>query len=335
MKFSAIVPVRDSSRTLTRCLRSLRAAGGAGLEVVVVDDGSMDESAALAQSLADKVLSTGGLGASGARNLGARHATGDVLIFADSDVQVPRDAFSILTEVLADAASPEAVQGIYSADCPHPNAASQYKNLYYHYSWTRRVRNRHLTSAASFFLAVRRSVFLELGGFDEQIRQPTVEDADLGHRLVRRGGKILLDPRLQVVHDRHYGLFELLRYDGRLAAAKTRFILRRLACRDVGVVHPTTGWAVSTARAVEMLPWLASLGLLPAALLAAALGHLLVAGIAALAIPALHVPFLLFVARTVGPGLACKTGFITFADAAAVDAGIISGLVSFLAGRKY
>jgi glycosyltransferase involved in cell wall biosynthesis len=335
MTFSAIVPVRDSSRTLTRCLRSLRAAGGDGLELIVVDDGSTDDSAELARPWADKVISTHHRGASGARNLGARHAAGDVLVFADSDVQVPSDAFSLLADALAGAGSPEAVQGIYSADCPHPNAASQYKNLYYHYSWTRRVRNRHLTSAASFLLAVRSKVFRELGGFDEQIRQPTVEDADLGHRLVGRGGTILLDPRLQVVHDRYYGLLELLRYDRRLAAAKTRFILRRLARRDMGVVHPTTGWAVSTARAIEMVPWLASLGLLPVALLAGALRFWPVAGIAALAIPLLHAPFLLFVARTGGLGLACRTAFITFADAAAVDVGIVSGLVSFLAGREY
>ena len=57
--------------------------------------------------------------------------------------------------------------------------------------------------------------------------------------------------------------------------------------------------------------------------------------LAAAGIVLLHLPFLLFVAGAGGIGLACKAGLITFADAAAVDAGIVWGLLSYLAGRRY
>jgi glycosyltransferase involved in cell wall biosynthesis len=305
------------------------------LELVVVDDGSTDDSAALAGPLADTLIPSERRGASGARNLGALHATGDVLVFTDADVVVPSHAFTVLQEVFGAAEAPDAVQGVYAAACPHHNAASQYKNLYYHYSWTKRVRNPRLASAASFFLAIRKDVFVSLGGFDERIHAPTVEDADLGYRLVRSGGSIVLDTRLEVVHDRRYGLAELLRYDCRLAAAKTRFMLRRVVDRDVKVVHPSDGWAVSTARAGEMKAWLASLGLLPLGVVAAAVRLWLAAALSAAGIVILHLPFLSFVAREQGVGLACKTVCITFADAAVVDAGIVWGLLSFLVGRRY
>jgi hypothetical protein len=258
-----------------------------------------------------------------------------IIVFVDADVLVPPSAFTVLREVFASVDPPDAVQGVYAATCPQQNAASQYKNLYYHYSWTRRVRNPRLASAASFFLAIRREVFTALGGFDERIHAPTVEDADLGYRLVRSGGTIVLDARIQVVHDRRYGLAELFRYDCRLAAAKTRFMLRRVAQCDASVMHPFRGWAVSTARAAEMKAWLVSLGLLPVAALAAVLRVWPVVVAATAGILGLHFPFLAFVARERSLGLACKTACITFGDAAVVDVGIAWGVLSFLAGRRY
>ncbi len=333
--FSAIVPVRNASRTIETCLKALRAAGGDELDLVVVDDGSTDGSAQRARPFADTLVSSDCRGAAGARNVGARHAGGDVLVFTDSDVVVPPHSFSVLRDVFVAAGAPDAVQGVYSAECPHRNAASQYKNLYYHFSWTRRVRDVRLASAATFFLAIRRDAFFGIGGFDERIHEPTVEDADLGYRLLRGGGTVLLDTRLQVVHDRRYTLAQLLLYDHRLAAAKTRFILRQVARRDVSVIRPRDGWAVSTARAGEMKAWLASLGLIPVGMVAAVMGVWPIAALAAVGIVLLHLPFLLFVAKAGGIGLACKTGLITFADAAMVDAGIIWGLLSYLAGRRY
>jgi glycosyltransferase involved in cell wall biosynthesis len=51
MGFSAIVPAHNSASTLAVCLRAIRAAGGAAIEIVVVDDCSSDDSARVAQTL--------------------------------------------------------------------------------------------------------------------------------------------------------------------------------------------------------------------------------------------------------------------------------------------
>lgn len=337
MTFTAVVPIRDSAHTIAACLHALRGAGGRAVEIVVVDDGSVDDSVMLAESCADRIVRAGTpRGPASARNLGARNASGEVILFVDADVAVPRDTFTLLEKRFLADMHLTGVQGVYSIDCPHDNAASQYKNLYYHYSWMKRVKNLSLASAASFFLAVRKEAFTAIGGFDEMIANPTVEDADLGHRLVMEGGTIFLDRELQVIHDRSYRLCELLVYDRRLASAKAKLLLRRLVWSgETQTVQSYHGLAVSTARATEMKGWLGSLASIPVALTFCLMGWAMPAVLSICAGMALQIPFLTFVAKRKGVVLACKLSGITLMDLTAIDIGIVWGCVSFLCGKRY
>lgn len=102
---SVVVPAYDTAAYLPACLDSLLAQTHRALEVVVVDDGSPDASAEIAESYAARDprvrvvrQDNGGLGA--ARNEGLRHATGDVIAFADSDDVVPPGAYAALVRQL-------------------------------------------------------------------------------------------------------------------------------------------------------------------------------------------------------------------------------------------
>jgi glycosyltransferase involved in cell wall biosynthesis len=335
--FTAVVPVHNSSRTLSSCLEALRISGGNDLEIVVVDDGSKDDSVNAAKPFADKTVQfQDSYGPAKARNAGARLASGDIVVFVDADVLVPDHAFELLrTRFEADDCL-TAVQGVYALMCPHENAASQYKNLYYHYSWMKRIRNPYLASAASFFFAIRKTAFVKMSGFDEDIRQPTVEDADLGFRLHVRGHRVLLERDLQIVHDRRYHVQELVNYDRRLASAKTRFMLRKAFYRSKGSeVHPTTGWAVSTARASEMKSWLLTLVSIPLAFVFLLTGWLWGAVFAVGIGCATQIPFFAFVKRQKGFRLACAFVGITLLDVIAIDVGIVWGTLSFAVGKRY
>src|SRR5689334_4351548 len=86
---SVVVPVRDGGRDLERCLRRLRDAHSADLELIVVDDGSIDDSAAVAARAGAIVVRSGTpQGPAAARNRGAREASAPLIFFLDADVAV-------------------------------------------------------------------------------------------------------------------------------------------------------------------------------------------------------------------------------------------------------
>ena len=83
-RVSVIVPARDAEQTLPRTLSCLAAQSG-DCEVVVVDDGSTDDTAELAARAGARVVSASGVGSGRARNLGVEAASGDLIAFTDAD----------------------------------------------------------------------------------------------------------------------------------------------------------------------------------------------------------------------------------------------------------
>jgi GT2 family glycosyltransferase len=220
MKLSIIVPVRDGGPSYQACLAALGAARQAcdalsSTELIVVDDGSGDDSPAIARAAGARVLSTpapGGHGPAAARNLGARAASGDFVFFVDADVALHRDALRCAATAFATDPALEAVFGSYDDAPAAPNFLSQYKNLLHHY-----VHQHAHVRASTFWTgcgAMRLSTFLALGGFDAHTyRRPSIEDIDLGYRLRRRGGQIRLLKAMQCTHLKRWTVSSLLRSD--------------------------------------------------------------------------------------------------------------------------
>ena len=90
---SVVVPALNAERTIGQVVRALLEQEPSPHEVIVVDDGSTDRTAEIAARLGARVVSTGGGGsAGGARNRGWDAATGDVVLFLDSDA-IPAPGF--------------------------------------------------------------------------------------------------------------------------------------------------------------------------------------------------------------------------------------------------
>lgn len=90
MKVSVVIPVYNVERYLERCVQSVQRQTYQDVEIILVDDGSPDNSGLLCDQLAEKdprirVIHQENQGLSGARNTGIRQAQGDFLIFMDSD----------------------------------------------------------------------------------------------------------------------------------------------------------------------------------------------------------------------------------------------------------
>lgn len=116
MKVSVIVPCWNGARYLGACLDSLLAQTERDFEAIVIDDGSQDESLALAQTYARRdarvrVLHQANSGVSAARNAGLAQARGEWIAFVDSDDLLPPDALETMLSGAGD--------GVDMVVCPH------------------------------------------------------------------------------------------------------------------------------------------------------------------------------------------------------------------------
>ena len=109
-RISVVVPIYDVERHLDACLRSVAAQTYGDLEVVMVDDGSPDGSAAIAAGYEERdrrfrLVSRPNGGLSRARNTGIDHASGEFLVFLDSDDVLPPRAYERLIGALDETGS--------------------------------------------------------------------------------------------------------------------------------------------------------------------------------------------------------------------------------------
>jgi CDP-glycerol glycerophosphotransferase len=116
-KLSVVVPIYNVAAYLRDALTSIAQQTLRDLEVIMVDDGSTDESAAVAASFAARdsrfrLLRQENRGQGQARNLGVRHAAGHYLAFADADDLVPRYAYTLLVDSLEATGSDLAAGGV-------------------------------------------------------------------------------------------------------------------------------------------------------------------------------------------------------------------------------
>jgi len=232
-------------------------------EIIVVADGDSDGSWRLAEEFGMQVLRIPTPGGPGrARNLGARAAKGDILFFVDADVTIPRDAISQIVAVFEHTPDIAAVFGSYDDEPFETNFLSQYKNLFHHY-----VHQAGNEEASTFWAAcgaIRREVFLAMGGFDEGYCRPSIEDIELGYRLKRAGYRIRLLKELKVKHLKRWDILSLLRADffyralpwTRLILSEGRFVddLNLKISNRVSVIF--TYISFSTLLGALCMPWL-------------------------------------------------------------------------------
>jgi GT2 family glycosyltransferase len=227
---SVIVPVHNGGENFRRCLGSLKESHLRPIEIIVVADGDTDGSSQVAKEFGVQVSrfpSSGGPGR--ARNLGAAIAQGELLLFIDADVTVPPNVIGQVAGVFARKPCVDAIIGSYDDEPAEPNFLSQYRNLLHHY-----VHQQGNEDASTFWGAcgaIRRSVFLSIGGFDERYLRPSVEDIELGYRLKKAGHTIQLCKCLQVKHLKRWDAISMLKADFfQRALPWSEIILRERKC---------------------------------------------------------------------------------------------------------
>lgn len=270
-ELSVIIPVYNGAHTLPACLEALLRASGPALEVIVVDDGSEDASAEIAQKFPVQLVKLEqNCGGFTARNEGASLARSQILVFVDADVAIHSDVLERISQFFG--ASPEysAIIGSYDAQPAARTIVSQYRNLLHHF-----VHQCGGSEAETFWTglgAVRRSVFESVDGFRQG--RELLQDVEFGLRLHDAGHQIALDRDLMGTHLKKWTLFNMVRTDifdralpwtrialerGRLTRQLNTSYAQRLSvasacfailCLAVSLVYP---WAIAVTMAFFLL----------------------------------------------------------------------------------
>ena len=339
-RVSVVIPVYNGAATLGGCLEALLTSDYPDFGIIVVDDGSTDATRQVASAYPCRLLPLPeNMGAARAKNLGAQEASGDILFFTDADVHVQPETLSYVVEDLTDP-NVDGVVGLLAERCPYPNFASQFKNLWMHFTYRRQPRRVGLfyTSAA----AIRREIFIREGGFDSHYTGSSItEDIELGQRLLSRGYHIILDQRLTVEHNKRYSAGEVLRTDLLRARGLTQTWLRNRLGGSGGLVSRS----VHTNRAhYASVPWYFGAGVLAmgiatlfalAALLFWNSALLIGTGLSILTALGLNTPFLTALRRWCGVGFMLRSAGFLLADLYISGLGIALGMWNFVRGKHY
>ena len=258
---SVVVPTHRADEAFRTALASVAACRPPAGEVIVVADGEVEGCAEVVEARGARLLATkASAGPAAARNAGAREARGEVLLFLDADVVVPPDLVGRVARAFAEEPRLDGLLGSYDDAPAAPGLVSTFRNLLHHH-----VHQGSSPEATSFWSgcgAIRAAVFRESGGFDERYRRPSVEDIELGSRLVKAGQRLRLDPSLQVKHLKSWGFARMVVTDVRDRALPwTELILReRRMPRDLNLRTPHR---VSTAAALAFAVALAASPVFP------------------------------------------------------------------------
>ena len=191
MKYSVILPCFNEAHNIIETLPSLKKAVGVrqDIEIIVVDNGSTDESATLARQFGAKVITCDRVTISTTRNIGARHGLGEYFYFLDIDIAVPEELFAVLDRFV-DGKIHDVLGFVDLAPADSP---------WFAYTWSlrslaRREKYQPVEWLPGRNIFVPRTLFEQIGGFNEDLR--TGEDKDFVFRLRQAGAKVASDSHL-------------------------------------------------------------------------------------------------------------------------------------------
>lgn len=233
---SVIIPMRDAAGTLERCLAALAAQQRRDFELILVDNGSADGSAAVAErwrrrmAVPMHVLHEAKPGAGAARNRGARQALGHLLAFTDADCEPDADWLATGLDLFAeDEEQASALAGPAWGTLEGDAAARLLGLTSLSVGLGEQVRSTAGPTGSQGFAAanlwIKRDAFVNLHGFDESLAI-SGEDMDLCARLYASGGRLHYSPRLRVRHIHTPGVANMWRRQVQYGRAHARLLGR-------------------------------------------------------------------------------------------------------------
>ncbi len=230
---SVVVPAYNAAATITDCVDALQAQViDASYEIIVVDDGSIDETAELAAKAGVKVIRhEKKRGAAAARNSGIHQACGDIICLTDADC-APRTDW--LRQILCPFNESEIVgcKGTYATQ--QKEIVARFVQIEYEDKYDLLRKQPRINFIDTYSAAYRRPILLANNGFDEDFT--FLEDQELSFRLAARGYQMVFQPEATVYHYHSDSLLKYFRKKFIIGYWKAQ-ILRRFPGRAIQDSH--------------------------------------------------------------------------------------------------
>lgn len=197
-KISVIIPVYNGEKFIEECLSSILKQTKKPDEIIVVDDGSKDKTIDIVKRFKKvKLLKQEHKGPAAARNLGAKKAKGELLLFIDADCKADE---KWIEEMIKPFKNKEivGVQGRYKTE--QKGLIARFVQCEIEERYERMRKRKYIDFIGSYAAAYRKNIFLKFGGFDETYKMASGEDADLSFKLSKSGYKMVFNENAIVYH---------------------------------------------------------------------------------------------------------------------------------------
>ncbi len=203
LRVSVVVAAYNAETFLPRCLTALdhQTLPRTAYNIIVVDDGSSDSSATVAEEAGALVVRIDHAGAAAARNAGVEAAKAPLVVFTDADCEPAPDFLERLIEPLADPGI-SGSRGVYRTH--QKGLVARYVQVEYEERYERiahlEAKHGSVNALDTSYAAYRRNAFLEAGGFDTRFADAAGEDHELSFRMDAAGHVFRFTPLAFVYH---------------------------------------------------------------------------------------------------------------------------------------
>lgn len=211
MRCSLVIPAYNAKDTIATCLGSAlnQSLMRDEYEVIVVDDGSIDNTSDIIERYPVKLIRQQNQGPAVARNRGASEAVGDILVFTDSDCELDYNFLNNITAPIMNDMQIVGVQGSYKTK--QKEFMARFGQIEIETRYRRMAKGKYIDFIGTYAAAYRADIFREYGGFDTGFPLASGEDTEFSYKLHRAGCKLVFVPEAFVYHQHPTKLVKYLR----------------------------------------------------------------------------------------------------------------------------
>lgn len=202
MKVTVIIPIYNNQESIKKCIEALLRQDypKSDYEVIVVNDGSTDGTADVVNAYPVRYISQKNQGPAAARNRGAGEATGDIILFTDSDCVPDPDWIREMVKPF-DVPDVVAVKGAYKTS--QRALTARFAQIEFEERFNMLKKAESIDMVDTYSAGFRRGIFLEMEGFDTSFPVANNEDTELSYRMSRLGFRMIFNPGAVVCHLNH------------------------------------------------------------------------------------------------------------------------------------